>query len=127
MRIVELLKDSKVQVAIVIIVFLISILNTRNNDIKNQDLKSQNNFTIGRITDSYSTGAEYGTQYIEYSYSVDKKDYIKSVNYIEKFLGCNRSRNCIGRKFVVYYDKNNPEKSFMDFDEEKYERKLNIP
>jgi hypothetical protein len=56
--------------------------------------------------------------YVEYRYYVNNGEYIKEVNYSHDFVDCYKTRACIGRKFLLFYDVSNPDKSFNDFSNE---------
>ena len=74
--------------------------------------------TTGEIINHRTKGAN--SQYlIKYFYIVDNQTYTKEINYTTKFVTCYRTRDCIGKRFAVYYDRNNPENAIIDFENEK--------
>ncbi|WP_055442119.1 hypothetical protein [Lacinutrix himadriensis] len=108
-------KVNRILIPVVIIVVIFSIFKTIRNDKKEEQLKLEYNYVIGEITNHYSLGLE-ASYYINFKYIVDGTEYSKSVNYSFKYADCERTRNCIGLKHVVYFDIDNPESAFMDFD-----------
>lgn len=118
MKFLEYIKDIRVQTVIIVVIFICSFIWTRNENLKNENLKKSGVATIGTIIDRYVTGNNE-TYYVKYTYSIDEEIYTKSVNYSWKFSNCEKTRDCIGRKFTVYYDKDNPDNSFIDFNDER--------
>lgn len=72
--------------------------------------------TTGVIID-YKIIGTYN-HYVHYEYFVEGKRFDKNISSEKIFKGCYKNRDCIGRKFVVYYSKENPEKSEIDLDQE---------
>ncbi len=118
MSLQDIIENKKVQISIIIFILAIASIKSFKKENKEIDLKKENNFTIGQIVDHKVYGLSE-TYYIKFSYSVNGVEYMNSVNNSWKFTDCYKTRKCIGRKFIVYYDKKNPENSFMDFDKEK--------
>ncbi|MBA6157195.1 hypothetical protein H3Z83_11790 [Tenacibaculum sp. S7007] len=119
-------KVNRFLIPIAVIVVIFSIFKTIKNDKKEEQLKLENNYVIGEITDHKVTGLAE-TYHIYYKYSVDGTEYSKSVNYSFKYSDCQRTKNCIGVKHPVYYDIENPNNAFMDFNSTELDlKKLNI-
>ena len=89
---------------------------------KENQLKLEYDYVIGEITDHKVFGIAE-SYYIYYKYQVNGIEYSKSVNNSFKYTNCEKTRDCIGLKHVVYYDINNPESAFMDFDLTELEMK----
>ena len=98
---------------ILIIIVIYSIFKTIKTEKNENQLKAENNYVIGEITDHkvYGLAESY---YIHYKYSVNGTEYSKSMNNSFKYTDCEKTRNCIGMKHVVYYDIKNPKNAFMD-------------
>ena len=113
-----MLTDKKVYrflIPILAIVLIYSIFKTIKTDEKEKQLELEYNYVIGEITDHKIFGIAE-TYYIYYKYKVNGIEYSKSENNSLKYSDCERTRNCIGLKHVVYYDIDNPNSAFMDFD-----------
>lgn len=109
-----------------IIVIIFSIFKQIRRDKNEKQLKLENNFVIGEITDYYSLGFDV-TVYIHFEYIIDGIKYEKSVNTNSMYPDCEETKNCIGTKHPVYYDIENPNNAFMDFNLTESElKKLNI-
>jgi hypothetical protein len=81
---------------------------------------------IGEIIDHRISGmAETYTLY--FKYSVNGNQYSKSINNSFKYTDCEKNRECIGIKHIVYYDIDNPSNAFMDFNSTDLElKKLDV-
>jgi len=111
------LTDQKVKrflIPIVIIVIIFSVFKQIRSDKNEKQLKLENNYVIGEITDFYSLGLE-ATYYIHFEYIIDGIKYEKSKNTYSIYPDCEKTKNCIGIKHPVYYDVKNPNNAFMDF------------
>ena len=102
-------------IPILIIVLAYSIFQTIESDKSERQLREENNYTIGVITNHRITGMAE-TYNISFTYSVNEQEYIKTVSHRWHYSDCENTRNCIGLKHVVYYDIENPKNAFMDFD-----------
>lgn len=99
---------------ILIVVLGYSIFKTNDSrNLKNQ-LKNQNTFTIGEITQHKVTGIAE-TYYIYYTYEVNGIKYNNFENSSDKYVDCSTTESCLGKKHKVYYNLNNPKEAFMDF------------
>lgn len=67
--------------------------------------------TVGVIVDYYEIFP--ATHYLTYEYSVGNKKFKKQINPDVEFKGCPDTKDCIGRKFPVYYDPTKPENSII--------------
>ena len=100
---------------IAIIVVIISIFKTVKNHNREEQLKLENNYVIGKIIDHTVSGI-HENFYVEYQYFVNNQKYTKTEYYRERFRDCYLNKKCIGLEYVVFYEKKNPENAFMDFD-----------
>ena len=105
------------QFVIIITALYFSYIKTIKNNKNNNNLIKKGYQTTGIIIDQYSTGYS-NTHRVKFSYMVNNIKYTKSVIEGLKFIGCDVSRKCIGRKFVVYFDIDNPKNVYIDFDDE---------
>ena len=115
-------KVNRVLIPILAIVLIYSAFKTIATNNKESELKLKYNYVVGEITDHKVFGLSE-TYYIHYKYKVSGTEYSKSVNNSFNYTDCERTRNCIGLKHVVYYDIDNPENAFMDFDITELEMK----
>lgn len=110
-------RNENVLLIILGIVLLISFYKSYNNNISEKELKGKGYFTVGEIIDHRVSGLSE-TYTVEYEYEIRDDIYTKSVNYDFKFINCYSTRECIGKKFKVYYDPENPEENYIDFNDE---------
>lgn len=114
----EFLENKKIQVIVLVVILSFSLWKTINIKDKNQKLFNIGDTTIGVIVDHTVIGyAE--TYYVGYVYKVAGIEYSKSINYSFDFITCHRTRDCIGRRFTVYYNPDDPKEAYIDFDDEK--------
>jgi len=84
---------------------------------KQTDIKNNTKITSGRLLELRS---KYKASFaLIYEYYVDEKRYTSSVG-ISPFKCDDGRKNCIGKKFTVYYSSKNPENSRIDLG--KYEK-----
>lgn len=93
---------------------IFSIFKTIKSDKNEKQLKLENNYVIGEITEYNSIGLE-ASYYIHFTYIVDGIRYEKSVNKSSVHCDCQHTKYCIGFMHPVYYDIENPKNAFMDF------------
>jgi hypothetical protein len=55
------------------------------------------------------------SHYVEYEYEVDNKKFHKRISINFRLGDCLETRNCIGQKYPVVYQRSNPENSIMKF------------
>ncbi|MCX2744925.1 hypothetical protein OO013_13665 [Mangrovivirga sp. M17] len=102
---------------IFIAIMLFFISSELINDYRSkQDIEENFATTEGEIIDYYIVGTD--SPYLKYQYMVDGKSYKKSTSVFSAFMGCEKSKECLGRKFVVYYSKVNPLNSKIDLKQE---------
>lgn len=111
----EYIQKRKFQLIILFVVLCFSVYKTINKSDKKELYKSQDNYVIGEIINHKVTGLSE-TYYVTFKYSVSGKNYTKSTNYSKKFVDCYKTRDCIGKKFKVYYNNNDPDEAYIDFE-----------
>jgi hypothetical protein len=74
--------------------------------------------TIGEIVEYYKVGVD--KVFLKYSYEVDGKVLSRTVSvfFFSRINNCEKTQECIGRKFRVSYSKKNPWKSEIDLSKE---------
>lgn len=108
-------KENLFLIPLIALVLIYSIYQTIKNDKDEHQLRLENNYVIGEITNHEIFGISE-SYYIYYKYNVNGIEYSKFVNNGFVYTDCERTRKCIGLKHVVYFDPNNPENAFMDFE-----------
>jgi len=84
---------------------------------KNEEFSQNSQETEATIVDYQIKGAGAGLDHIStLEYEINNKLYQKSVNTSVRFTKCYESRECIGRKFILYYKIDNPNEVRIDFD-----------
>jgi len=74
------------------------------------EIESNKELTIGVITNYQFSNYAYS---LSYEYMVNEKKYQKIIS--TSFFKCkDGSKGCVGKKFPVYYSKNDPTKSKID-------------
>ncbi|HEX9826439.1 MAG TPA: DUF3592 domain-containing protein [Flavobacteriaceae bacterium] len=117
MEITNKAKDYLIWIGIIVIL-IISYIKWQEKQANIRELSKNNLITIGKIIDHRVTGLSENF-YVKYEYTINGITYTKEVNYSDKFRNCYFDRKCIGKKFIVYYDKNNPDNAVIDFENEK--------
>lgn len=98
-------------------IMIVMIVNKLYNDyLDENEIESNKGEIYGEIVDYYIVGT--ASPYIAYSYVVNAKEYKNVRSTFSAFIGCEKSRKCLGRKFKVYYSKKNPQKSILNLDDE---------
>lgn len=118
MKYLEYLENKKIQWLIVVLIVGFSLFKTIKKNDREELFREHGWSTIGTIT-GHNMSGKAETYYVKYTYSVDGKTYNKNVNYSGDFIDCYKMGKCIGRKFVVYYNKENPEEAYIDFKDER--------
>lgn len=114
----DFFKSTIFKVLVVGTILCISIFKSINEKKGFKSLKDKGSYVIGEIIDHRVSGyAE--TYYVEYLYTVNNIEYMNTVNFRFKFRDCHNTRDCIGRRFTVYYNPDDPKESYIDFDDEK--------
>lgn len=114
----KFLENTKVQLIVIAVVIGFSIFKTIGEKSENNSLKGDGTYTIAKII-NHSVIGYAEAYYVEYEFFVNNKKYVKSVNYSRKFIDCYKTKECIGRKFVVYYNRENPDEAYVDFNDER--------
>lgn len=110
-------KISKYLGWVLTLVFLVVIAVKLYNDYNDSnEIDANTSITEGEIVDYYIVGTH--SPHLIYRYTVEGKEYTETLKLFSKFKGCEETKECIGRKFTVYYSSKNPEKSKIDFDQE---------
>jgi hypothetical protein len=107
----------KIEVVLLIgfIIFL-SIYYT-NDYFEKRKIYFDKGHTTGKIIDYYVIFPE--SHYLKYQYLVDGKLYTKNVPASITFPKCADDKRCIGKEFVVEYEKANPGNSIIDLKQSK--------
>jgi hypothetical protein len=102
---------------IVIAILLLFIGKKLYKDYRDK-IEIEENLAIveGEIIDYYIVGTD--SPYLTYKFQVGSQQYEKTRSVFATFMGCEKTKQCIGRKFIVYYSRNNPEKSEIDLSQE---------
>ncbi|WP_108866788.1 hypothetical protein [Aquimarina aquimarini] len=111
------IKRNHIEIIGVIIVLLISVFlwNSRKNEI--EEISKNSLPTVAIIIKHEVIGIGDG-YYVTYRYNVGDREYIKTDNYSRKFATCYKDSSCIGLKFRLYYNINDPEKCVINFNQE---------
>lgn len=118
MSFIKYLEDKRVQFIGLIIVLIFFYFRTINNENRMDIFKEKGFYTTGKIIDHNISGFSENF-YIKYLYVVNEKEYIETINYSLKYRDCYKTRKCIGKKFVVYYNPKDPKEAYIDFDDER--------
>ena len=98
-------------------VIIYSYFNEINNNKKIDTFKSNGSITQGTIIKYNTTGAGVNVNYyLIYSYHINDKEYIKSKNI--SLSNVNIASKFIGKKYKVYYNKDNPKDAYIDLKRE---------
>lgn len=98
----------------VLIILLIAYWTRSSNELKEiEDFKGK---TEGIIINYELVGAD--NHYLTYEYYVEFDRYENRLIPDKFFKDCYKSKNCIGRKFVVYYSTRTPKLSKIDLKSE---------
>ena len=92
-------------------------------------LMHQRQTKISEISDNFSiTIAEiidYGMNpgigngyYVKYKYKLYKTIFEKKIDCNDRFFDCDEKRDCIGKKFLLYFKKEDPNFNIIDFENE---------
>lgn len=114
----DFFKDSRVQFVLVVLILCFFYVRTLNRNNRMQTFKDDGSYTIGEIIDHNISGFNENF-YVKYIYEVDDRKYIESVDNPYEFRDCYKTRDCIGKKFIVYYNPNNPKEAYIDFSDER--------
>jgi thioredoxin-related protein len=82
----------------------------------NQEIDNNKGETVGKITDYQIVGPD--NHYLNYSYIVEGAIYHNRIVSKKTFKNCEKTKDCIGRKFKVYYSKIHPNKSRIELSHE---------
>jgi|SRR5690606_25486151 len=118
MNISRIFKDSRIQLVLVVLILGFFYFRTLNKNKKINTFKNKNSYTIGEIIDQNISGFNENF-YVKFIYEVNGKRYTESVDNPYEFRDCYKTRECIGKKFVVYFNPDNPEEAYIDFDDER--------
>ena len=90
----------------------------REKEINN--IEENKGVTIATITSCTSTVNAPFKAAIEFTYKVNEKKYSSEDNSFDfKFTKCVDTKDCIGKRFTLYYNISNPKESKIDFNDEK--------
>ena len=103
-----------VEKALMIIVIIgLAIYYFVQHKTKNEIAKNHEE-TIGVIVDYYEVFPDH--HYLNYEYFVKNKKYKNEISPDIKFLTCPDKKDCIGKKYLVYYEPTKPENSIILLD-----------
>jgi len=110
----------KFEWVVVACIILASLFFTFRREKEISNIEKDKGVTIATITDCSSTvNAPYHPR-IEYEYKVDGDIYYSDESsFKSEFSKCVETRNCIGKRYTLYYNKSNPNESKIDFDDER--------
>lgn len=118
MKFLKHLDNLKVQTIGVFLLLLFFSIRSYFQDTRMEEYKEIGSYTLGEIIDHNVSGYNEN-YYIKYLYYVDDLAYTKSEHYSKKYRGCHEDRMCIGLKFIVYFNPENPKDAFIDFNDER--------
>lgn len=101
-------------IGIVIILFVWYYLDAK----KTSEIKNNFDKTLGTLINyKDATGVEGTNIVIEYKYWAGAKMYSRKIQTMSKFQRCqDNPLNCMGKKYWVIYQKDNPEKSLINME-----------
>ena len=112
--------QTKFELLIVGVIILISVYITFNREKEISNIEENKGVTIATIFDCTSTVHDPWLAKIEYTYHVNGKKYSSKDNSFDsKFSKCVDSKDCIGKRFALYYNVSKPEESKIDFNDER--------
>lgn len=113
-------KQIKFEWIVVGVILIISLYLSFNREKEIKNIEENKGEVIATIINCSSTVHDPFKILIEYKYMVDNETYYSRENSFEtKFSKCVETKNCIGKRYSLYYNKSNPEESKIDFDDEK--------
>lgn len=101
-------------------ILLVSLFLTFRREKEISNIEKDKGITIATITDCSSTVHDPFNIKIEYKYKINEDIYYSSESSFNRELSkCVETRNCIGKRYALYYNKSNPKESKINFDDEE--------
>lgn len=90
---------------------IIALFKWRSDFIKADEIKEYEEITEGLIIDYYVLGE--ASPYVKFEYEVKGKKYTKTETPNLYLIGCEKTKDCIGSKYLVKYSRKNPKNSTL--------------
>jgi hypothetical protein len=104
------------ELTLAVILTGVALFAWTNNYKNNQQIEEFKEQTVGQIAD-YEIVGPYN-HYLTYSFVVNSQTYQNRVIPNKTFKNCHKTKECVGRKFKVYYSRLDPNKSRIDLTSE---------